>query len=127
MNWLTSKVQAGDVDILLKLGAGAKLRDYIQTVYRKVRGKDRGIVAAEIPTGAGQFEWQARKLIGKGMMPSGKKMFTPTGRGFYRGLNIFPGGLRGRLKKASPIAISLQSNIISSDASKLPFFLENMG
>ena len=36
MNWLTSKVQAGDVDILLKLGAGAKLRDYIQTVYRKV-------------------------------------------------------------------------------------------
>lgn len=95
MNWLTSKVQAGDVDILLKLGAGAKLRDYIQTVYRKVRGKDRGIVAAEVPTGAGQFEWQARKLIGKGMMPSGKKMFTPTGRGFYRGLNIFPGGLRG--------------------------------
>jgi len=95
MNWLTSKVQAGDVDILLKLGAGAKLRDYIQTVYRKVRGKDRGIVAGEIPTGAGQFEWQARKLIGKGMMPSGKKMFTPTGRGFYRGLNIFPGGLRG--------------------------------
>mgnify|MGYP000072928856 CR=1 FL=1 len=95
MNWLTSKVQGGDVEILLKLGAGAKLRDYIQTAYRKVRGKDRGIVAAEIPTGAGQFEWQARKLIGKGMMPSGKKMFTPTGRAFYRGLNIFPGRLLG--------------------------------
>jgi len=95
MNWLTSKVQAGDVEILLKLGAGPKLKDYIQTVYRKVRGADRGIVAADIPTGAGQFEWQARKLIGKGMMPSGKKMFTPTGRAFYRGLNIFPGQLRG--------------------------------
>ena len=95
MNWLTSKVQAGDVDILLKLGSGAKLRDYIQTVYRKVRGKDRGIVAAGLPTGAGQFDWQARKLVGKGMMPSGKKMFTPTGRAFYRGLNIFPGRLRG--------------------------------
>jgi len=95
MNWLSSKVQAGDVEILLKLGAGAKLKDYTQTVYRKVRGADRGVVAAEIPTGAGQFDWQARKLIGKGMMPSGKKMFTPTGRAFYRGLNIFPGHLRG--------------------------------
>ena len=35
MNWMTSKVQGGDVEILLKLGGGAKLRDYIQTVYRK--------------------------------------------------------------------------------------------
>lgn len=95
MNWMTSKVQGGDVEILVKLGAGAKLRDYIQTVYRKVRGADRGAVAAEIPVGAGQFDWQARKLVGMGMKPSGKKMFTPTGRAFYRGLNVFPGRLIG--------------------------------
>ena len=95
MNWMTSKVQGGDVEILLKLGGGAKLRDYIQTVYRKVRGADRGVVAAEIPTGAGQFDWQARKLVGMGMKPSGKKMFTPSGRAFYRGLNVFPGRLLG--------------------------------
>ena len=95
MNWLTSKVQGGDVEILLKLGGGAKLRDYIQTVYRKIRGADRGVVAAEIPTGAGQFDWQARKLVGMGMKPSGKKMFTSTGRAFYRGLNVFPGRLLG--------------------------------
>lgn len=95
MNWMTSKVQGGDVEILLKLGGGAKLKDYIQTVYRKVRGADRGAVAAEIPTGAGQFDWQARKLVGMGMKPSGKKMFTPTGRAFYRGLNVFPGRLIG--------------------------------
>ncbi len=95
MNWMTSKVQGGDVEILVKLGAGAKLRDYIQTVYRKVRGADRGAVAAEIPLGAGQFDWQARKLVGMGMKPSGKKMFTPTGRAFYRGLNVFPGRLIG--------------------------------
>lgn len=95
MNWMTSKVQGGEVEILLKLGGGAKLRDYIQTVYRKVRGADRGAVAAEIPTGAGQFDWQARKLVGMGMKPSGKKMFTPTGRAFYRGLNVFPGRLLG--------------------------------
>tara|TARA_B100001105_G_scaffold248670_1_gene234684 strand:- start:1515 stop:2750 length:1236 start_codon:yes stop_codon:yes gene_type:complete len=96
MNWMTSKVQGGDVDILLKLGGGAKLRDYIQTVYRKVRGVDRGAVAASIPVGAGQFDWQARKLVGMGMKPSGKKMFTPTGRAFYRGLNVFPGRLIGQ-------------------------------
>lgn len=95
MNWMTSKVQGGDVEILLKLGGGAKLRDYIQTVYRKIRGADRGVVAAEIPTGAGQFDWQARKLVGMGMKPSGKKMFTSTGRAFYRGLNVFPGRLLG--------------------------------
>lgn len=95
MTWLTSKIQAGDVDLLLKLGGGAKLKDYIQTVYRKARGADRGRVAAEIPQGAGQFDWEARKLVGMGLKLGGKKMFTSTGRAIYKGLNVFPGRLRG--------------------------------
>ena len=95
MTWLTSKIQAGDVDLLLKLGGGAKLKDYIQTVYRKARGADRGRVAAEIPQGAGQFDWEARKLVGMGLKLGGKKMFTFTGRAIYKGLNVFPGRLRG--------------------------------
>ena len=95
MTWLTSKIQAGDVDLLLKLGGGAKLKDYIQIVYRKARGADRGRVAADIPHGAGQFDWEARKLIGMGLKLGGKKMFTSTGRAIYKGLNVFPGRLRG--------------------------------
>lgn len=95
MTWLTSKVQAGDVPILLKLGGGAKLNDYVQVVYRKARGVGRGQVAAEIPKGAGQFDWEARKLIGMGLKLGGKKMFTPTGRAVFKGLNVFPGRLRG--------------------------------
>jgi hypothetical protein len=95
MTWLTSKIQAGDVPILLKLGAGAKVNDYLQVVYRKVRGVGRGQVAAEIPKGAGQLDWKARKLIGMGLKLGGKKMFTPTGRAVFKGLNVFPGRLRG--------------------------------
>ena len=95
MTWLTSKVQAGDVPILLKLGAGAKVNDYLQVVYRKARGVGRGQVAAEIPKGAGQIDWEARKLIGMGLKLGGKKMFTATGRAVYKGLNVFPGRLRG--------------------------------
>ena len=95
MTWLTSKVQAGDVPILLKLGAGAKVNDYLQVVYRKARGVGRGQVASEIPKGAGQFDWEARNLIGMGLKLGGKKMFTPTGRAVYKGLNVFPGRLRG--------------------------------
>jgi len=95
MTWLTSKVQAGDVPILLKLGAGAKVNDFLQMVYRKARGVGRGQVMAEIPKGAGQFDWEARKLIGMGLKLGGKKMFTPTGRAVFKGLNVFPGRLRG--------------------------------
>lgn len=95
MTWLTSKVQAGDVPILLKLGAGPKLNDYLQVVYRKARGSGRGMVAAQVPVGAGQFDWEARKLIGMGLKLGGKKMFTPTGRQVFKGLNVFPGRLRG--------------------------------
>lgn len=95
MTWLTSKVQAGDVPILLKLGQGSKLNDYLQVVYRKARGVGRGIVAAEIPEGAGQFDWEPRKLIGMGLKLGGKKMFTETGRRVFKGLNVFPGRLRG--------------------------------
>jgi len=95
MTWLTSKVQAGDVPILLKLGAGAKVNDYLQVVYRKARGTGRGQVAAEIPKGAGQFDWEGRKLIGMGLKLGSKKMFTPTGRAVFKGLNVFPGRLRG--------------------------------
>lgn len=95
MTWFTSKVQAGDVPILLKLGAGVKLNDYLQVVYRKARGAGRGQVTAEIPKGAGQFDWEARKLIGMGLKLGGKKMFTPTGRAVFKGLNVFPGRLRG--------------------------------
>ena len=95
MTWLTSKVQAGDVPILLKLGGGAKVNDYLQVVYRKARGTGRGQVAAEIPEGAGRFDWEPRKLIGMGLKLGGKKMFTPTGRAVFKGLNVFPGRLRG--------------------------------
>lgn len=110
MTWLTSKVQAGDVPVLLKLGGGAKLNDYVQTVYRKARGSGRGQVAAEIPKGAGHYDWEARKLIGMGLKLGGKNMFSPTGRAVFKGLNVFPGRLRGEPLgfwdgKSSPLEI----------------------
>ena len=95
MTWLISKIQAGDVAILRKLGAGPRLRDCIDVAYRKRKGADAGAVRATLPSGAGPLDWEARPVVGRGMELGGRSVLSEQGQGVFKGLNVFPGRLRG--------------------------------
>ncbi|MDM0002708.1 hypothetical protein QTI24_29190 [Variovorax sp. J22P240] len=95
MTWLTSKIQADDVPILEKIGRAARLKDQVEMLYRKKGGADKGLVLRELPHGAPAADWTPRPLFYMGLKLGSKAAFTETGKGVYKGLNIFPGGLKG--------------------------------
>jgi hypothetical protein len=105
MSWLTSKIQAGDVPILQKLAAAARLRDQVDWVYRKRRGSET-VVVRELPDGSNPNDWLRRPLFYMGLKLGSKAALTSTGASVFKGLNVFPGGLRGapmgHWKKTSP-------------------------
>jgi len=95
MSWLTSKIQAGDVPILDKLSAASRLRDHVDWVYRKRRGNTGTVVVRELPAGANTNDWVRRPLFYMGLKLGSKAALTSTGMSVFKGLNVFPGGLRG--------------------------------
>lgn len=94
MSWITSKIQAGDVPVLAKLAAASRLKDKVDWVYRKRRGTPATIVS-ELPTGSSELDWQRRPLFYKGLQLGGKAALSADGFKVFKGLNVFPGGLRG--------------------------------
>lgn len=95
MSWLTSKIQAADVPILQKMGQAGRLRDKVDFVFRKKRGSDTGLVVRELPAGANDLDWELRTLFYMGLKLGGKGAFTQGGHKVFKGLNVFPGGLKG--------------------------------
>ncbi len=94
MSWITSKLQAEDVPILLKLGEAGRLRDAVDWVYRKRRGT--AAIVQALPAGSDERDWQKRPLFYMGLKLGGRAALTPGGEyQVFKGLNVFPGGLRG--------------------------------
>lgn len=95
MSWLTSKIQAGDVPILTKLSTASRLRDQVDCVYRKRKSTSGPVIVRELPVGSNINDWLPRPLFYMGLKLGSKAALTSTGARVFKGLNVFPGGLRG--------------------------------
>lgn len=94
MSWISSKLQADDVPILLKLGEAGRLRDAVDWVYRKRRGTP--MIVRSLPAGSDERDWHKRPLFYMGLKLGGRAALAPGGEyEVFKGLNVFPGGLRG--------------------------------
>lgn len=95
MTTFLSKLRAEDAPVLRKLAAQATLSDHVRIAYRRRRRGIEPQIVNEIPAGSSHLEWEERRLIAMGLKLGGNAAMTAQGRAIYKGLNVFPGGLRG--------------------------------
>lgn len=96
MTTFLSKLRAEDAPILRKLSAQSTLSDHVRIAYRRKKRGIEPMIVSEIPHGSSRLEWEDRRLIAMGLKLGGQAAMTAQGRAIYKGLNIFPGGLRGQ-------------------------------
>lgn len=91
---LTTKLRAGDVELLCKFTNMPRLGGITQVAYSR-RLKNGSIeVAAELPD-RGAAQWSPYLMMAPGVQLGGAKALSATGWPIYKGQNIFASGLMG--------------------------------
>lgn len=92
--WL-SKIVAADAELLDKIAHCPRLESLVMRGWRLTRPGKPTEVAMVVPKGREAQPWKEAILIGEGLKLGGRKALSAAGVPVFKGLNIFPGGLKG--------------------------------